>query len=94
LTLAVASYYIGIPPTALPNLFQRFYRADNAEAQHISGMGNGLYVVKEIITLHGGEVTVESTEGAGSTFMVWLPLDASSGRALTFLPVRPEAGCG
>jgi signal transduction histidine kinase len=64
---------IGIPQDALPNLFQRFYRAPNAEEQHISGMGIGLYVVKEIVTLHGGTVAVESAEGAGTTFTVYLP---------------------
>jgi signal transduction histidine kinase len=64
---------MGIPAAALPHLFQRFYRAGNAEARHINGMGIGLYVVKEIVTLHGGEITVESVEGAGSTFTVWRP---------------------
>jgi signal transduction histidine kinase len=42
--------------------------------KQISGMGIGLYVVKEIITLHGGSVMVESTEGTGSTFTLCLPL--------------------
>jgi PAS domain S-box-containing protein len=67
---------IGIPQAALPQLFRRFYRAPNAEARHIRGMGIGLYVVREIVTLHGGEVTVESQEGAGSTFTVCIPLIA------------------
>jgi signal transduction histidine kinase len=70
---------IGIPADALPDLFQRFYRAANAEAQHISGMGIGLHVVKEIMALHGGGVSVASTEGAGSTFTVWLPVDVHGG---------------
>ncbi|MFL5803514.1 MAG: PAS domain S-box protein [Roseiflexaceae bacterium] len=65
---------IGIPVIALPQLFRRFYRASNVDAQHISGMGVGLYVVKEIIALHGGEVTVASQEGQGSTFSCYLPL--------------------
>ena len=66
---------IGIPESALSNLFQRFYRAANVEEQQISGMGIGLYVVKEIVTLHGGHVEVESIEGNGSTFTVCLPLE-------------------
>ena len=66
---------IGIPESALPNLFQRFYRAANVEERHISGMGIGLYVVKEIVTLHGGDVEVESIEGNGSTFSVCLLLE-------------------
>ncbi len=72
--LSVGDQGIGIPVAALPNLFQRFFRAGNVSPLQISGMGIGLYVVKEIITLHGGEVQVESTEGAGSTFTVCLPL--------------------
>jgi signal transduction histidine kinase len=77
--VAVQDQGMGIPSAALPHLGERFYRADNAAARQISGMGIGLYVVKEIVTLHGGAVTVESTEGAGSTFSVYLPQDASSG---------------
>jgi signal transduction histidine kinase len=69
---------IGIPAGALPQLFQRFYRAGNAGTQQISGMGIGLYVVREIVTLHGGTVAVESCEGAGSIFTVQLPLLASA----------------
>jgi PAS domain S-box-containing protein len=69
---------IGIPATALPQLFRRFYRAANVDAQHISGMGVGLYVVKEIVALHGGKVTVASQEGEGSTFSCCLPLQVTS----------------
>ena len=72
--LAVTDHGMGIPEAALPNLFQRFYRAPNVDNQKISGIGIGLYVVKEIVTLHGGEVHVTSTEGQGSTFTIGLPL--------------------
>ena len=72
--LTVTDKGIGIPQEALPNLFQRFYRAKNVDEQHITGLGIGLHVVKEIVTLHGGAVTVESQEGQGSTFRVCLPL--------------------
>lgn len=65
---------IGIPEAAIPRLFQRFYRAPNADSQQYSGMGIGLYVVKEIVNLHGGTVTVQSKEGEGSTFTIRLPL--------------------
>jgi signal transduction histidine kinase len=68
---------IGIPQAALSQLFQRFYRASNAKDTHVAGMGIGLYVVREIVALHGGEITVASTEGVGSTFTVTLPLAAS-----------------
>lgn len=70
---------IGIPPESLPFVFRRFYRAQNVEQTQISGVGVGLYVAKEIVTLHGGQINVESTEGVGSTFHVCLPLhDASA----------------
>ena len=84
--VAVADRGIGIPPEALPQLFDRFYRAENADGQNARGIGLGLYVVKEIITLHEGRVEVESTEGQGSTFTVCLPLhevetDLKNGKA-------------
>jgi signal transduction histidine kinase len=72
--ISVVDRGMGIPASALPGMFSRFYRASNVNPQHISGLGVGLYVVKEIIALHGGQVTVISHEGAGSTFTVCLPL--------------------
>ena len=72
--IRVADTGMGIPQDALPQLFQRFYRAPNAVASNISGLGIGLYVVREIIQLHGGTIQVESEEGVGTTFLVRLPL--------------------
>jgi signal transduction histidine kinase len=72
--IRVSDQGIGIPAAALPQLFRRFYRAPNADSQHISGMGIGLYVVKEIVELHGGTVEVASQESQGSTFTISLPL--------------------
>lgn len=68
---------IGIPPEALPRLFERFYRADNADQHAIRGMGIGLYAVQQIVALHGGEITVTSSLGNGSTFCVSLPAYAA-----------------
>ncbi len=73
-TIAVIDEGIGIPHDALPRLFDRFYRAGNVDPQQVSGMGIGLYVVKEIVALHGGSIDVASVEGKGSTFTVMLPL--------------------
>lgn len=73
-SLAISDHGIGIPASAQPELFQQFYRAPNAEQQQISGMGIGLFVAREIVQLHGGEITVESEQGKGSTFTVRLPL--------------------
>jgi signal transduction histidine kinase len=72
--VAVRDQGIGIPPEAQQRIFQRFYRAPNADAERISGLGIGLYVVREIVELHGGRISVESSEGEGSTFTVYLPL--------------------
>jgi signal transduction histidine kinase len=72
--IAIRDEGIGIPAKELPNLFERFYRASNASASDISGVGIGLYVVQDIVKLHGGIVTVASEEGQGSTFTVCLPL--------------------
>jgi PAS domain S-box-containing protein len=72
--LAISDQGIGIPEAAQAHLFQQFYRATNVEEQQIQGMGIGLYVVKEIVALHDGEITVVSREGEGSTFTVSLPL--------------------
>jgi signal transduction histidine kinase len=76
--MTVCDRGIGIPEAARPQLFQRFYRADNVAVGPIRGIGIGLYVVRELVTLHGGTVEVISTEGRGSAFTVRLPLCASS----------------
>ncbi|MFP4440220.1 MAG: ATP-binding protein [Chloroflexaceae bacterium] len=67
---------IGIPAVALPHLFQSFYRAPNAVQHQQHGIGVGLYIVKELVTLHGGSIDVTSQEGVGSSFTVTLPLAA------------------
>jgi signal transduction histidine kinase len=76
--LAVSDQGIGIPEGAQAHVFQQFYRTSNVEDGHIEGMGIELYVVKEIVALHGGEITVTRQEGAGSTFTVSLPLYTAS----------------
>lgn len=64
---------IGIPQNALPYVFNRFYRAANANAKNISGIGLGLYVVHQIVALHNGAIDVTNEEGCGSTFTIRLP---------------------
>ncbi|RLC62102.1 MAG: hypothetical protein DRI48_09950, partial [Chloroflexi bacterium] len=51
-----------------------FFRGERPREMQLSGTGLGLSIVKEIVELHGGWVTVESAEGQGSAFTVWLPL--------------------
>ena len=75
--LAVRDPGIGIPAEAQPHLFERFYRAPNAQRQ-FTGMGIGLYLVNEIVSLHGGSLAMVSAVGEGSTFIVRLPLPGPS----------------
>lgn len=63
----------GIPAQHLERLFERFYRADRARSREMGGTGLGLAIVKHLALLHGGEVTVESELGKGSTFTIHLP---------------------
>lgn len=63
----------GIPPEALPHLFDRFYRVDGARSGRGNGSGLGLAIVKWIVQQHGGTVEVESRLGEGSAFTVVLP---------------------
>jgi signal transduction histidine kinase len=72
--ISVVDRGLGIPATALPHLFQQFYRAPNVDAHSIAGLGIGLYVIHQIVTQHGGSVAAASVEGHGSTFTVRLPL--------------------
>jgi signal transduction histidine kinase len=65
--VSVTDQGIGIPKDKLDNIFSRFYRVENT-SQNYSGIGLGLYISAEIIKRHGGEIGVESREGAGSTF--------------------------
>lgn len=72
--VSISDEGIGIPAEALPNLFSRFYRASNTVSGSISGMGIGLFVVKEIIDRHEGTVSVRSFQNEGSTFTISLPI--------------------
>lgn len=71
--LEVADQGIGIPRRDLDRIFERFYRVDRARSRRTGGTGLGLAIVRHVASNHGGEVTVESTEGVGSTFTLRLP---------------------
>jgi len=73
-TVAIQDNGIGIPASAMSNLFQKFYRVDNSDTRQIGGTGLGLSICREIARGHDGEIHVESIEGQGSTFTVELPL--------------------
>ncbi|MET9262129.1 SpoIIE family protein phosphatase [Amycolatopsis sp. NPDC004079] len=72
--LRVADTGIGVPPEELPRLFERFHRSVTARARSVEGTGIGLALVRELVELHGGTITVDSAVDAGTTFAVRIPL--------------------
>lgn len=84
--LAVRDDGDGIAPEHLPHLFERFYRADGARGRSSGGTGLGLAIARAITQAHGGDITVTSSPGHGTTFVVNVPalnslLGAGKGRA-------------
>ncbi len=71
--LSVSDTGIGIPLEAQPRVFERFYRVDRARSRARGGTGLGLAIVKHVAELHGGDVTLTSELGRGSTFQTRLP---------------------
>jgi signal transduction histidine kinase len=69
---------IGIPEDELGNVFEEFFRASNAKKREKDGTGLGLSIVKQIVDRHGGNISVQSKEGQGTTFTVVLPTNKTS----------------
>jgi two-component system sensor histidine kinase SenX3 len=72
--ISVRDEGIGIPSRDVERIFERFYRVDQARSRATGGTGLGLAIVRHVASAHGGEVTVESVEGEGSTFTFALPV--------------------
>ena len=72
-TVSVADTGIGIPAEALPHVFERFYRVEDARSREGGGSGLGLALAKWIVESHGGKITVQSVPAEGSIFTVRLP---------------------
>ncbi len=85
----VRDHGIGIPKRDLERIWERFYRVDKARGRDTGGTGLGLAIVRHVAQAHGGEVTVDSSEGEGSTFTLYIPLANGSARGLTEIP-NPE----
>ncbi len=77
LQISVKDTGIGVPPSEVPKLFSKFFRAENAVKAETEGSGLGLYITKNIINRHGGTIWAESTISRGTTFYFTLPLDPS-----------------
>ncbi|MFF4322946.1 SpoIIE family protein phosphatase [Streptomyces sp. NPDC001568] len=80
---------IGVAAHEMPRLFERFHRIENARSRSNEGSGIGLALVKELVGLHGGEISAVSTEGRGTRFTVRLPFGSAH---LPADAVLPEAG--
>lgn len=63
----------GIAPEEISHIFERFYKTDKSRSQDKNGMGLGLYIVKTILRLHGGDITASSVVGQYCAFTLWLP---------------------
>jgi len=78
LRLTIHDTGAGIPPRQLAHIFEKFYQADNQDSAAHGGTGLGLAIARQIVTAHGGDISVESTVGAGTTFHIILPVRAGN----------------
>jgi two-component system phosphate regulon sensor histidine kinase PhoR len=72
--VAVEDHGPGIPRTALPRVFERFYKVDRARTRGAGGTGLGLSIARHVVEAHGGRIWAESEEGVGSTFSFGIPV--------------------
>jgi len=75
LQIAVEDTGVGISPEELPMVFEKFFRSNDARVQAETGTGLGLSLAREVVRMHGGDISVESQLDKGSTFLVSIPLE-------------------
>src|SRR5260370_112112 len=94
--VSVKDHGVGIAKDDLPILFTRFGRVSTPETDHLPGTGLGLYLGRQLARLHGGEITVDSDPGRGSTFTLHLPAaemtNAGPGRSAHLRPQAARLG--
>jgi len=83
LKLEVVDHGIGIPRSEHNKIFEKFYRVGDPLVHNTKGSGLGLSLVRHIVQAHGGEISVESTPGQGSKFIIALPVNPAAGAATT-----------
>ncbi|WP_233226325.1 SpoIIE family protein phosphatase [Amycolatopsis sp. CA-126428] len=89
--VTVADTGVGVPAAEMPRLFERFHRIENTRARSGEGSGIGLALVRELVELHGGTLAADSTEGAGTTFVIRLPFGSAHLPAEALVPAGTRA---
>jgi signal transduction histidine kinase len=77
-TIDITDTGMGIPADDIPHVFERFFRATNAQVQAVQGTGLGLAIVREIVRAHRGDVSVSSVLGEGTALRIELPARQSA----------------
>jgi two-component system phosphate regulon sensor histidine kinase PhoR len=90
--LQVTDTGIGISADEIDHVFDRFYRGSNVGQSTLHGIGLGLSIVREIVSLHKGTIRVESQVGIGTTFTVEFPLESSDSAPSFSTPQNSEIG--
>ena len=90
-TFRVSDTGIGMTPAHLARLFQAFSQAEASTARQFGGTGLGLAITRQFCQLMGGDVTVESEAGKGSTFTIQLPVEVSDSRAQAAPSTEPTS---